>query len=621
MGITLNSHHKWHVPHQHAPNFLTLANATLDDGPTLVQRSSESSATSTCKAGDNTGTCQKPTTAGNTTSIIIGVAVAVPVVVAALVLFFLHRRVKRKHAQEDRDDKYKSLDFGLDTVPSKGRAHKGVPEMTITDMEKSTQNMMHTRGLSLDMHTPYLLPAQVNSSSSSLRSMSRSITDGEDPYRPVTMASARSSSIPDRSSSRPKPGNASVYTDYSERSENLNAGLLNNAQRMSRSDPFMDQSPDSIHAPNYPTGPAPVQRSHPAPPPPAHMNNSFAASAAPRTKPVPPKLTMPDPDVFHVTPPSPPEHHYAPAPPAHVTPPSPPPHQQEPAAALHPAEDFVPDGLHAAAPDARRVSVMGLRPLPPDHPDDNPEQRANRIRSFYKEYFDDSKPNPQGQYQNEYEADIYADYSAYMYEAPQVPYAQPMARRAMTPPPRVGGGRVRSNTSFGSTGHIANPAFRRPPQQPRKQLPPPIALHNLPTPSALTDDMTFTPTLFAPPVSYRDRQAGRTPSSPARPYSPSVRAFTPLATSFDDLSVIPSAHALRKSSTFTALDFAPPPRFRNEASGSDAGSIRSNRSGISNVQQNAIRAGAYRVSRLPGDMVGTQSDLNAALKPTWDMSR
>ncbi|KAH0356985.1 hypothetical protein KCU81_g761, partial [Aureobasidium melanogenum] len=612
MPVTLSSHHRWQAPHQHIPNILSFADATVNSGPTLVQRSAESSATSTCKAGDNSGTCQKPTTAGNTTSIIIGVAVAVPVVVAALVLFLLHRRVKRKHAQEDRDDKYKSLDFGLDNVSS-GRGHK-VPEMTITDMETSTKNIMHNKGLSLDMNTPYLLPAAVNSSSSSLRSMSRSISDGEDPYRPVTMTRTISNDIPDRSSSRPKPGNASVYTDYSEPSENLDAGLLSNAQRMSRSNPFEDHSPDSIHSPDYPAA-------APAPPPPAHVNNSFAASAAPRSKPAPPKLTMPDPDVFHVTPPSPPEHTHAPAPPAHVTPPAPPAHQQDLAAARYPADDHAQDALYAAAPDARRVSVMGLRPLPPDHPDDNPEQRANRIRSFYKEYFDESKPNPQGQYQNEYEADIYADYSAYMYEAPQAPFAQPMARRAMTPPPRVGGGRVRSNTSFGSTGHIANPAFRRPPQQPKKQLPPPIALHNLPTPSALTDDMTFTPTLFAPPVTYRDRQAGRTPDSPSRPYSPAVRAFTPLATSFDDLAVIPSAHALRKSSTFTALDFAPPPRFRNEGTASDSGSIRSNRSGISNVQQNAIRAGAYRVSRLPGDMVGTQSDLNAALKPAWDMNR
>ncbi|KAI4716926.1 hypothetical protein E4T48_06894 [Aureobasidium sp. EXF-10727] len=615
MPVTLSSHHRWHVPHQHMPNIATFADATINNGPTLVQRSAETSPTSTCKAGDNSGTCQKPTTAGNTTSIIIGVAVAVPLVAAALVLFFLHRRVKRKHAQEDRDDKYKSLDFGLDNVPSGGRGRKGVPEMTVTDMEKSMKHAMHTKGLSLDMmNTPYLMPAAVNSSASSLHTISRSITDGEDPYRPVTMISNHSNSIPDRSSSRPKPGNASVYTDMSDRSDNLNAGLLANAQRMSVSNPFVDQSPERTHSPAYPAA-------APAPPPPAHVNTSFSNSAAPRNKPAPPKLAMPDPDVFHVTPPSPPEHQRAPAPPAHVNAPAPPAHQQDFAAARYPANDYAQDTLHAAAPDARRVSVMGLRPLPPDHPDDNPEQRANRIRSFYKEYFDDSRPNPEGQYQNEYEADIYADYTAYMYEAPQAPFAQPMARRAMTPPPRVGGGRVRSNTSFGSTGHIANPAFRRPAQQPKKQLPPPIALHALPTPSALTDDMTFTPTLFAPPVSYRDRQAGRTPDSPSRPYSPSVRAFTPLATSFDDLAVIPSAHALRKSSTFTALDFAPPPRFRNEGTASDAGSIRSNRSGISNVQQNAIRAGAYRVSRLPTDMVGTHSDLNAALKPTWDMSR
>ncbi|KAG9629800.1 hypothetical protein KCU64_g17312, partial [Aureobasidium melanogenum] len=199
MPVTLSSHHRWQVPHQHIPNVLSLADATVNSGPTLVQRSAESSATSTCKAGDNTGTCQKPTTAGNTTSIIIGVAVAVPVVIAALVLFLLHRRVKRKHAQEDRDDKYKSLDFGLDNVSAPGRGHK-VPEMTVTDMETSTKNIMHNKGLSLDMNTPYLLPAAVNSSSSSLRSMSRSISDGEDPYRPVTMTRTISNDIPDRSS-------------------------------------------------------------------------------------------------------------------------------------------------------------------------------------------------------------------------------------------------------------------------------------------------------------------------------------------------------------------------------------------------------------------------------------
>jgi hypothetical protein len=542
MHVSLDSHHRWQAPHQHAPN----AAVTLD-GPTLVQRSSESSATSTCKPGDNWGVCQKPANAGNTTTIIIGVAVAVPLTVAALVLFCLHRRVKRKHAQEDRDDKYKSLDFGLDVVPShKGRRGKGVPEMTITDMEKSTRDIMHNRGVSFDLHTPYLLPAN-NDSSTSLRSLPRSLADSEGPYRPVAM-NRPDAFLPNRSTSRPVTENASVYTDAS--ADSLGAGLLSNAQHMSHSNFFPDQS-------YHPAPHANGQRSMPGPPQPAHVNTSFATSAAPRPKPAPPAMRAPSPEAYHVTPPSPTGYHDAP--------PALPVHQQQAAEEdyeqyqqQYPQEEYHQQHSQqhhqqqlaaAPAPNTRRVSVMGLRPLPLDHPEDNPEQRANRIRSFYKEYFDETKPNPQGQYQydyqNDYEADIYADYTAYMHQAPQAPYAQPMARRAMTPPPRVGGGgggsRVRSNTSFGSTGHIANPAFRRPAPHPKKQLPPPISLTSLPTPSAMTDGMTFTPTLFAPPVTYRDRQAGRTPDSPSRPYSPSVRAFTPLVTSFDDLSVIPSA--------------------------------------------------------------------------------
>jgi len=76
------------------------------------------------------------------------------------------------------------------------------------------------------------------------------------------------------------------------------------------------------------------------------------------------------------------------------------------------------------------------------------------------------------------------------------------------------------------------------------------------------------------------------------------------------------------SGTFTALDFAPPGRFKfGGETGSDAGSIHSNRSGISTVQREAIRAGAYRVSRLPKDMVGTSADFESVLKPSWDMRK
>lgn len=93
-----------------------------------------------------------------------------------------------------------------------------------------------------------------------------------------------------------------------------------------------------------------------------------------------------------------------------------------------------------------------------------------------------------------------------------------------------------------------------------------------------------------------------------------------------DLDVRPAAnlvssHALRKSGTYTSLDFAPPPRFKNSDTGSDAGSIRSNRTGISNTHMNNIRMGNYRVSRLPTDMVGTKEDLMSSLRPNWDMKR
>ena len=82
---------------------------------------------------------------------------------------------------------------------------------------------------------------------------------------------------------------------------------------------------------------------------------------------------------------------------------------------------------------------------------------------------------------------------------------------------------------------------------------------------------------------------------------------------------IANRHLLRKSGTFTGLDFAPPKRFKDNETMSDAGSIRSNRSGVSAMQLGAIRSGAYRVSRLPQGVVGTKDDLSTSLKPQWGM--
>jgi len=162
---------------------------------------------------------------------------------------------------------------------------------------------------------------------------------------------------------------------------------------------------------------------------------------------------------------------------------------------------------------------------------------------------------------------------------------------------------------------------------PKKQLPPPKALTSLPTPHMLREDtaLILNPTEFAPPTTFRDNQNGRRPDSPMgiqRPYSPAVKAFSPLVPAFDDLSAMPSPHHLRKSGMFNSLDFAPPSRLKIPGdNASDAGSIRSARSGISAMQMDAVRAGAYRVSRIPKEMVTTKEDLSAQLRPKMDLIR
>ena len=221
--------------------------------------------------------------------------------------------------------------------------------------------------------------------------------------------------------------------------------------------------------------------------------------------------------------------------------------------------------------DVRRLS-MGVRPLPPEDPTDNPEQRANRIRSFYKEYFDDSKQgltHNAGEYYEDYDPQYLGDGAVWDSTSGQFvtaqpqhreqrgrPYAEPYGRRAMTPPPRApprfgrqhaatlsGGGRMvpPGPRAFSSASGRFGPSGR---DVPKKQLPPPMPLNVLPTPHMLKDDnfAIFNSMDFAPPTSARDRQAGR-PESPRgglRPYSPAVPSHMPLQSSFDDLAAMPS---------------------------------------------------------------------------------
>jgi hypothetical protein len=361
-------------------------------------------------------------------------------------------------------------------------------------------------------------------------------------------------------------------------------------------------------------------------------------------------------------------------------------------------------GLGVPSQDNRRLSV-GFRPLPPDEimESEDPEYRANRIRSFYKEYFEDvlrpedrppmppMPPMPlmtqqqrQGQQQPQHQhhqsnTSYYEDYDpSYAQDAPYfdpasnsfvMPYAQPVSRRAMTPPPsgqRFPGPRGPPRVPHGSQGGMRFPPNMRGPPRPgssvsnqlgnpsrpgssasgaygrvragsamsgsrsgsrlggpRKPIPPPADLPTLPTPSKLGDDSfaLFNAADFAPPEAFSERARGRSqsPSGERRPYRAPLPAHSPLVDTAEDLPALPSPHLLRKSSTFTGLDFAPPRKFADPDNQSDAGSIRSNRSGLSAAHANAIRGGAGRVSRLPGDQVFTQAAMNKTLKPAWGM--
>jgi hypothetical protein len=121
----------------------------------------------------------------------------------------------------------------------------------------------------------------------------------------------------------------------------------------------------------------------------------------------------------------------------------------------------------------------------------------------------------------------------------------------MTPPPRAPPrfqGPPRGRASSSSAGRFMPPRGQSVMSGRsaglKKPLPPPAPLASLPTPHKLKEDsMVFNPIDFAPPVSFRDRQAGRRPDSPLgvqRPYGPAVPSHTPLASAFDGLNAMPS---------------------------------------------------------------------------------
>ncbi|EEH08676.1 conserved hypothetical protein [Histoplasma capsulatum G186AR] len=759
----MHGHNHFHrrAPPVDAPNLLLRRAADADSS------SSADTSTKTCGPEDTTGRCERPASDVTTTTLPIVLGVVIPLTIAILVLVFLHRRHIRKLRSEDANDKHKSLDFGLDVVPSgnkkRGRGRKGGMEMTTADAEKSVRR--NDRGLSMDitMTSPYLLPPALNGSHDSLHSLSRSVHADDDRYRTATAFSAgdNASMRSFTSNLKPLPDDSASFTGMSSRhappGDEMHANLLRNAQRMSRTSPppgtdthsigssQSHRSPprklttptpnivsdrSGIHSPDRSLAPKSIStpgselrksndylgaliqrgttpetsdRNWPSPSQGEAISQNTQSdelylTSTPTVH--PPSFNLPDLD--NVLPESNSSSQSHPhAPPALIPHPAPTPgsapvlprislpsdddhsdygddkrnstsvlpqvnvdtsesntHQPDKNARLSTMYDFPDDQGYTF--DSRRLTV-GIRPLPPEDPSDNPEQRANRIRSFYKEYFDESNKHhpPQEEYYEDYGENDYHEDMPYdpaypdpyyggsddmgFYPPEPPPFTQPMGRRAMTPPPRMppnfytqpsrqqgassAFGYAASHRTFSTTsgdpGPRANSSIsnRGPPMPQKPQLRPPGPLHVLPSAHKLKDDTMVLPIDYAPGPTASDRRAGRsgTPRGGLRPYVPVRAANIALASSYDDLAAMPSPHALRKSSTFTALDFAPPPRFRNAETASDAGSIRSNRTGVSAAHAYHIRNGGYRISRLPPETVGTVEDITSNLKPTWDM--
>ncbi|KKK23673.1 hypothetical protein AOCH_002070 [Aspergillus ochraceoroseus] len=629
----------------------------VPENPTFVKRDpsptdDSTAVTQSCAAGDTSNRCEKPASGSSTTTLPVVLGAVIPIVFAVVVLLFLHRRNLKKLRNEDADDKHKSLDFGMDMPTGAGKsmqeAGSGYPNN-------------HMKGVSLDIgHSPYMLPPSMHGSRDSLNSLSRTIMADDDKYRHVNhYLGADNQSI--RSHQRGFPDDAISIAGSTRRGglgDDMNQGLLGSAQRMSRSSPPLYKPPSEHggHSPtnlaqvhdtgfelNLPRSPSPVfvpgvTVTHEPPSPiksPSEANNALRGLAA--SSPPPehrPGFPLRDPMSTHVES-TPAPMHDAVMPPPRISFPSSDAASDYgdnttsktavPAVSVQHAESAIPNHekpqeqpmpkLPEEPPqaqnlrldprrDTRRLTMtMGLRPLPPEDPADNPEQRANRIRSFYKEYFDESKAGARETYYEDYPVDYYADeehafdpVTGGYFDAVPAPYAEPVNRRAMTP----------------LHAHLLDS------KEPLAMWP---QAHILPTPHMLKDDSLMMAIDYAPGKTFKDQREGRpeTPLGGVRPFSPGLRAHTPLASAFDELSVIPSAHALRKSGTFDNLDFAPPPRFKMADTASDAGSIRSNRTGISAAHLYNIRTGAYRVSRLPAGTVGTKDDLMSNLKPSWDM--
>ncbi|KAK6510002.1 hypothetical protein TWF481_004716 [Arthrobotrys musiformis] len=748
----------YHHPYRRAPQRQPVAaipnTYEQRSTPTLAVRDfivprATATESSSCAPDDTSARCEKPIT-NSTMTLPIVLGIAIPVVGALVILVFLHQRHLRKLKAEDRMDKTKSMDFGMEYPSAGGKKSRGLGGA-------GASSGRHKNQLSLDMDVaaPYLLPPELQGSRESLHSMSRVYVTDDDKYKPSNSMNrlpyGNGSAAPSLAGPR-NNRDSSLYTasirQHEDSTESLTADLLGHSSKMATSAPpargaslpSNQKTVPELQLPELafeasrsqaPRGPGlfpsetegrdsyidkdggDLRRSHmhllphigfgtpseldsskpseksaelPAQPVAQELQAQPVAQTAPQLK-LDEKVSTPfeglnfgtetdkDASLPQVVEPEPQQ---APAPP------------QPRMSTMGGLEVNYGNRL-----EPRRLSY-GFRPLPPAaEGGEDAEERAMRIRSFYKEYFDDANPGGldyyaqaqatepmpplptnvnnadgynnysenqnatynQGYYEQDYSNGYNQEYGDYYqdnnagyedqyyddtYANPQRPFAEPPTRRAMTPPPRAPprfqqgpGPRPGSSASnrgppprsYSSQSNRYNgPPSRgiRAPSSLRKNAVPEEPLLILPTPHLLKEDAFASPIGFAPAPRSKEFRNGTesevgSAKGGVKPYSPGVRAHTPLASAFDELSVLPTPHQLRKSGAFTGLDFAPPRKFKNDGGDnfSDTGSIRSNRTGLSAAHHS--RTGAYRVSRLPQDVVPTTENMTSSLKPSWDM--
>lgn len=584
-------HRRFYIPEGVRASIIQTAAAL----PTLIARSDDSddSDDDRCK-GKTTGVCERPSDSTKNTVIPVVLGIVIPLGAAIIIMLILHRRHVKKLAQEDRSDRYKSYDFGLDDVVVSADQHGAGPGMI--QKEKSPG---HQHGISLDLNIDTHLPppsvlgppgtTSTLSLSPSIDSISRSGTPrfGEfdnpferghnpfdDKYAESSAASQRSRSpgIPNGLQQPPNayiPGaNRGDAPNPIQRTDSGRAltptaynipEIVEPGQAFSSLDDFelpknLQSAQNSQNTPSVPRISLPAGLEDEVSDYDRNSTQTIAKANAEAHAEEAKQGTTLDKELgfgdFGL--------------------------ESSNKRNTNGRMSFVmpPEGYQL---DQRRLTSAGIRPLPPDDPSESPDQRASRIRSFYKEYFDPKNKdasNTKSMYFGDLE-DAPVD-SVYGVEnippmptmptqAPNAPFADPIPRRAMTPPPRMPSEAFAPPQAFrdgwdsrpSSRGsNIKSPSIRvqssvsnrfgptPPPPRQQKRRPPPEPLQKIPTPHAMKDDalITLNPIDLAPAMLTKAQREGRpeTPQGGRIPYLPQLPAHVPLVSSYDDLAVMPS---------------------------------------------------------------------------------